>query len=214
MNEKTLKKLKSFFGDQILSIYRYDKHGTYINVFVIKKADFLVFDKTRRLFQEERFILLLEDDVINGIDVFPLDFLHIKNHLEVIEGKDYFSKMKINKKDLRHKLEYELRNKLVYLREQYISAPERRKFLKVILPTFGVLLEGALFLKGIKISEDFIGNIESAEETFVVNFTVFKKLHEHAQSNTAFDKSEVTGIIQNINDSLRELMEAVNHLKI
>ena len=164
--------------------------------------------------QEEHFILLLEDDVVNGGDVFPLDFLHIKDNSEVIEGEDYFSEMKIDKRHVRFKLEFELRNKLIYLREQYLRTPKRRKFLTLILPAFVILLEGALFLKDVKKGDGFLEDLKHAEKAYDLKLSVFKKLYAYEQKKMDFGKDEVTGIIQKINDEMRVLMEKINHLTI
>ena len=211
---KKNEKIKVVLGKNILSILKYTCYHTEITVFVLKKVDYRVLEETRKLLSEEHFILLLEDDVVHGVDVFPLDFLHIKDNSEVLEGEDYFSGMKVDKKHVRFKLEFELRNKLIYLREQYLRASKRRKFLTFILPAFVILLEGSLFLKNLKKGGGLLEDLKNAEKAYDVKLSVFKKLYEHERKKTDFGKDEVTGIIQHINDEMRELMEKINQLKI
>ncbi|MCP4763319.1 MAG: hypothetical protein GY870_16210, partial [archaeon] len=147
MQDIKLQNIKLALGDALLSILRYQRYKTEIIVFVVKNVDYQMLDSVRKDFQNESFIIFTEDDIANGADVFPLQFLHIQNNSLLVEGHDYFKNLVIEKKHLQLKLEFELRNKLVYLREQYLLANQRADFLRVILPNLTVIFEGLNYLK-------------------------------------------------------------------
>jgi hypothetical protein len=96
---------------------------------------------TRSFFAGEKFIILTQDDINEGKDVFCLKLLDIKNHSEIFYGNDILSGVQINTSDLRSAIELEIRNKRIQLREEYLSQKNGRNFLKHILPGMQILRE-------------------------------------------------------------------------
>jgi hypothetical protein len=86
-------------------------------VFVLSRVDFVFLDSIRGFFVDKEFIILTEDDISRGDDVFCLKLMHIKNHSSLFHGKDVLSGLHIKNSDLRLMLELEIRNKSVQLRE-------------------------------------------------------------------------------------------------
>lgn len=62
-----------------------------------------------------------EEELKNSADVFPVEFLDIKEKYRILYGKDIFSGITINTKNLRHQLEFELRSKLLRLRNEWLN---------------------------------------------------------------------------------------------
>ncbi|CAB1065568.1 hypothetical protein D1BOALGB6SA_10365 [Olavius sp. associated proteobacterium Delta 1] len=65
----------------------------------------------------------------NSRDVFPIEFLNIKLLHHTIFGEDIFGDLDIDRSDLRHQCERELKVKLIGLRQGYISAAGNQKIL-------------------------------------------------------------------------------------
>lgn len=65
----------------------------------------------------------------NSRDVFPIEFLNIKLLHHTVFGKDVFEDLDIDRSDLRHQCERELKVKLIGLRQGYISAAGDQKIL-------------------------------------------------------------------------------------
>lgn len=211
MQNIKLESIKAGLGESLLSILRYQRYQTIITVFIVDKVDFQILDSLRNEFKNEHFIIFKADDVLNGADVFPLDFLSIKNNHTLIEGKDYFSEIKIDKKNLQLKLEFELRNKLIYLREQYLLAPKKEEFLNQILPTFSLFIEGLLFLKDLTKTNEISEDIKTIEIAYVLNLNVIQRLIE---SGSTIQKHEINSIIQDLNDVLVELTQKVDKINL
>ena len=77
----TTKKLQNIVGvlkDWLVSIYLYHKGKDTLPVFIIKDVDFVFLNSLRSFFVREQFIMLTEDDIREGSDVFCLKLLHIK----------------------------------------------------------------------------------------------------------------------------------------
>ena len=62
-------------------------------------------------------------------DVFPIEFLNIKLLHHTVFGQDIFKDLDIDRLDLRHQCERELKVKLIGLRQGYISAAGDQKIL-------------------------------------------------------------------------------------
>lgn len=92
------------------------------------------------------------DRIQRAGDVFPLEFLDIKDVHRVVYGADPFDRFTADPKKLRHELEYELRGKLIHLRERYMAAAGREKEVRVLLAEalspITALFKGVLRLTG------------------------------------------------------------------
>ncbi|MFH1725528.1 MAG: hypothetical protein ABII00_13035 [Elusimicrobiota bacterium] len=85
-------------------------------------------------------------------DVFPIEFLDMRDRHKVLHGRDPFVGLEIHPTNLRQQLEFELKGKLIKLRESYLLAGEDPGELRALLvkasSTFLILFLGALRLFG------------------------------------------------------------------
>lgn len=211
MQNTKLQTIKSTLGDHLLSILRYQRNKEEIMVFVVTNVEYQILDSLRKEFKNEHFIIFKEDDIVNGKDVFPLEFLHIKNNHLLVEGHDYFTTLKIEKKHLKLKLEFELRNKLIYLREQYLLAPKRSLFLKKVIPTMSIIFEGLNFLKKQE-NQGFKKDLKSIENSYEVDLSVFRELIEAEKNNYNLTDRKINELVQELNDTLVVLSQKVDLL--
>ncbi|MDP8236661.1 MAG: hypothetical protein P9M08_09775 [Candidatus Erginobacter occultus] len=66
-------------------------------------------------------------------DVFPVEFFEIKDHCRVLYGEDFISGLKIDRKNLRHQCEEQVKGKLVRIREAYLETAGKKGGLDRIL---------------------------------------------------------------------------------
>lgn len=87
---------------------------------------------------------------LSSVDVFPIEFLDIKQNHKVLYGDDIVEKIEINFKNLRHECEFELKSKLLRLRQLYILTEGKKQKLKKLLiesiSTFLVLFKSVIQL--------------------------------------------------------------------
>lgn len=90
-------------------------------------------------------------------DVFPIEFLDMKESHRILWGADPFRVIQIKDTDLRAQLEYELRSKLMTLQQKYLETggdPKRlRDLLARSLSAFTVLFKSVLRLAGKPVPE-------------------------------------------------------------
>ena len=81
--------------------------------------------------------LVMELGYVNSsLDVFPMEFLEMRLIHETVLGEDILASMKIDRGDLRHQCEREIKSRLVGLRQAYLRALGEPKALAEALVQF------------------------------------------------------------------------------
>lgn len=98
-------------------------------------------------------LFFAEDRFRAASDVFPIEFSDMKRQHRVLWGRqDLFNDIEVDRGHLRHQLEYELRSKLLLLRQAYLDSGGRataiRPLLAHALSAFAVLFRTVLELRG------------------------------------------------------------------
>jgi hypothetical protein len=74
-------------------------------------------------------LIMTPDYVKSSLDVFPIEFLNFKHIHITVFGEDIFRDLAIDRMDLRRQCERDLKTKLIWLRQQYISSQGDKKLL-------------------------------------------------------------------------------------
>jgi predicted nucleotidyltransferase len=95
-------------------------------------------------------MIFTRGDMITSSDVFPMEYLDMKENSVILYGEDILKKMKVGQKNLRLEIERELKSKLIRLRQNYIITGGRPGELKLLLirsiSSFVAILKGILRL--------------------------------------------------------------------
>lgn len=207
MTTKKLHDIVKVLRDWLLSIYLYQTHQKKIPVFVVKEVNFVFLNSIRSFFVHEHFIILTEDDIKEGKDVFCLKLLHIKNHSDLFYGKDVLQWTTYKLSDLRLSLELEIRNKIVQLREGYLSQNKGRDFLQDLLPGMQIIREGGLRLKHpeLKIPVDTKELLSLFDVAWSCNSQNFYYLIDDAM-----EERKIPSFIQDVHHYLSEICVKIN----
>jgi len=203
-----VQKIKDALGGECLALLRYEKDEKNTWIFVVEKVDFTVMESVKKQLKKINFLIFRKEEIVHGADVFPIEFLNLKRNVKRVEGENFFKDLVISKKDLRWKLEFELRNKLIYLREQFLQE-KGKAFLPKIFPTFVPIFVALCELFDVKPKKKFSTTSRAFEKSVGVDLSVFRDLED-----LKIDKSEISNKIQAVNDAFEQLAVKVNHLKI
>ncbi len=95
-------------------------------------------------------LLMTREEIETSGDVFPMEFLDIRDYHRVLYGEDPFSGLDIDARNLRLQCEHELKGKIIRLREQFMLVQKKegelRDLLVQSLSTFTALFRGVLRL--------------------------------------------------------------------
>jgi hypothetical protein len=78
-------------------------------------------------------LVLSEQELRDSVDVFAVEFLDIKERHSVLKGIDVFEQLLIPGTWLRHQCEFELRGKLIRLRQGFLECDGKEKQLVALM---------------------------------------------------------------------------------
>jgi hypothetical protein len=91
-------------------------------------------------------------EIADAADVFPIEFLDMMENRRIVHGSDPFVGLEVARSHLRHQVEFELRGKLLRLRELYIRSSATPELITPVLVsslgTFAKFFRFALDLVG------------------------------------------------------------------
>ena len=188
MYENLINECKEKLKDNLVCIIKYGTEGEPNNILIVTKQ--LTFSDLNKLkpivlsFSKKSKvvpILFTENELKDSNDVFPLEILDMIYPHDLLHGIDVLEKVDLDKKHVRTQIEFELRSKLIHLRENYIGIKrpkDLRLLLKSAVPTLMPLLYGLLFMKNIKPPSDLYSLYSSVEKSYSVDMGIFRKIRE------------------------------------
>lgn len=119
--EKIVKTLQKIV--EIRSIYRYQPPGSEAIVVVTDSIVDTIFDCKGT---KEQRIILTTADLMQGKDVFNLNFIHIAKRSTLLYGQDMLWQLEHEKKFLRQQIESVIRHLMIDMREQMMCSQAKR----------------------------------------------------------------------------------------
>jgi predicted nucleotidyltransferase len=163
--------LKQELGNNLVSVILYGSaaRGDHVAarsdlnlMLVFKKLDLEHIAKVGRLMRRKvrkqlpQLVFWTEEELNNAWDVFPLEFEDIKENHQCLVGKDPFGKQKVDKKRMRYQIEFELRSKLLTMRDTWLRSNRDNYVLEMFLikagNSFDYLIRKAALVLGKKIA--------------------------------------------------------------
>ncbi|NOR49201.1 MAG: hypothetical protein GQ533_14365 [Methanosarcinaceae archaeon] len=143
-------KLTDILGSNLVALVQYHTGDEARLLAVCNNIDFTTLQSIKPL--KEVPLVMTKEELTDGIDVFPIEFLNIKQHYEVLHGEDCLADITISKKHLRHQLEFEFRSKLIHLREEYLQfkGKDLEHLILAAVPTLMPILGAMVHLKDLR----------------------------------------------------------------
>ena len=166
---KIIDEYRKVFGEELLSIILYGSgaSGHYLpgksdlNILIVILDDSL--DKLIRTIPSieywrpkgVHFIFMREDFIRSSVDSYPVELLNFKLNHRILYGKDVFSALNFDHRDLRLQLERELKGKIFHLRHGFLEGRGKgrsiRELIILSLRAFFPLFKAFLYLQGYEI---------------------------------------------------------------
>jgi len=215
-----VKNVKELVDDNLLSVAQFGSEGEHNNVIIIMESlSFEVLSKLKPVIVEYRKkngvvpLIFTKEELMEGADVFPLEFLDIKQPHTTVYGAQIVQKIKIHKNHVRTQLEFELRSKLIHLRESYIGI-KRSSDLKGLLlsavPTLMPLFYGLLFLKKVDAPTQLQELFTLVADNYKVDLDILIKINELRENKIKIGDAELDQYISNLIELLTQLVKIVD----
>jgi len=149
-------------------------------------------------------------------DVFPIEFLEIKENNILLYGRDLFSDMEIAETHIRLFCEREIKGKLIRLREAYLEVGLRKKGIEALMkesmyslmPTFRALLR----IKGQTPHVDKENILKDIAEAYVLDRDVFIAILRDKMDDEKIQGQDVEIFFEKYINEIKKLAVAVDKL--
>ncbi|MGQ9630372.1 MAG: hypothetical protein ACUVXI_08685 [bacterium] len=125
-------------------------------------------------------LFLTEEEVERSSDVFPMEFLEMKENHKVLLGKDVFASLEVGLQNLRLQCELSLKGHLIRLRQVFLESELKsallRRILKDSLVTLIPILKGMMRLRGVLPPSKKEDVIRLAPKQFDIDGEILSKL--------------------------------------
>ncbi|MFH1898473.1 MAG: hypothetical protein ABH886_09620 [Candidatus Desantisbacteria bacterium] len=188
-----------------------------INLYELKKAVKLVNGMGRKRKIVPLFLTLTH--IQTSMDVFPVEFLEMKENNVVIYGEDVFRDLEISPRNIRLQCEEQIKGKIIRLRQAYLelsTKPEAMERLMVSsLTTLMPILRNILRLKMAQMPPIKKGQIiEGLAREYGINTAPLLNILESKNQVKKIPKNNVESVFEQYLEILQGLAIAVDQLKV
>lgn len=221
--------LKTVYGDKLISVILYGSaaSGEYaprhsnINLAVI--LDDTSMDSLKKcapILKKHKFlavnpVFFTEDYIRSSTDVFPIEFIDMKENHVVLHGKDVLKDIDINIKNLRFQCEQELKSKIINIKRAYLRTTNKfllKKILFKSLTSSVHILRNLIRLKGKEpayAKEEVL--VQIARE-FNVNVASLQKILDARNNNLKLTSEETASLVSPLIEVLETISDKVDRL--
>jgi predicted nucleotidyltransferase len=161
-------------------------------------------------------LVMTEAFIKNSADVFPIEFLEIKEKNRLLAGKDCFGKLKIDLSNLRHECEHELKGRLLRMRQSFMElGPNPRELQGLLVAAHNAnypALRTALRLKKVKPPLEQGAILNEVAKNFGLDETVLLRVRQLRRSEIKLTPQEVPGLFEQYLREVEKLAQAVDCL--
>jgi len=159
-------------------------------------------------------MIFTEETIKMSMDVFPLEFLDIKENHIIIYGKDIFKKLRINTKNLRLEVERELKGAFLRLVRAYLMTEGKAKDLRELMlnSISGIiaLLKGVLRVYKIKPPLKKYEIINAMPQSMKLNKTVFFDILKLKEEVQIFNDKEIHSIFSEYIENIEKVINRID----
>ncbi|MDD5450159.1 MAG: nucleotidyltransferase domain-containing protein [Candidatus Omnitrophica bacterium] len=221
--------LKDIYRDGLVSIILYGsaasgefiEKGSNINLLVVlddtglenlRRALRVI---NKRAFRLIKPVFFTERYIKSSLDVFPLEFLDMKENYSVLTGKDVLSGLEISVKNLRFQCEQELKAKLLLLKNGYLAVKNKAALKGLLFRSFTSIvhiLRNLLRLKGKVPPYQKESALEELEIEFGIDMAHFRKILRAKKKKIRLFDTEVESLFFGLVADLEKIIYQVDAL--
>ena len=198
---------KEVLGNRFVAHYLLEEGQVLVLSFVDDEAFSIIPKKVKK---KDNLLVVTEKEVIDGADVFPIEWLTIKTTGKCIEGTDILQNVKIDLHELREQLEYEVRSKLIDLRQHLFfenSKSRNTAYIRDGVKTLVPILRALVGLKDKQPEEDLQQLIKQVEMLWKIESDVVIEAKNTNRRNVLLHAQE-------LRHWLKQVANVVNDVQI
>ena len=225
--EKFVDKLRRVYAGGLVSVILYgsaasgefaDKHSNINILIVLADTGLANIAKSSTLFSLGRFkqitpVFFTEEYIRTSTDVFPIEFLDMKENYRVLYGKDLLKDLPIDTRNLRFQCEQELKSKLINIKSRYLmtrNRPELERLLFRSLTSTVHIFRNILRLKGREAPYRKAEILSRVERELSVDTTVLNEILYAKTKNMKLTYSDIDGLLSGLVKELEAIIKIVD----
>ncbi len=162
--------------------------------------------------------LIMTPEYINtSLDVFPIEFLNFKLIHSTVFGEDILNNIEVKRMDLRHQCERELKSKLIWLRQGYISSEGNKKVLTEgfinSITEYIPLFRGIILLLGKEPPIKQSDVITALSDASNIDTKIFSRVLKEKHDRIKLSIEELNTIFEDYYAATEKLGETVDAIK-
>ncbi|MCD6087302.1 MAG: hypothetical protein J7K11_04995 [Candidatus Hydrothermae bacterium] len=227
------KDIKKLYGKKLVSIFLYGSAAgedyipgkSDINFLVVLEeinvGDLDLYLKKRSKWERKKVVtplFLTEDYIRRSLDVFPIEFLDLKEKHVTLYGKDLLAELTIDPANLRLQIESEIKGKLLRLRQSYMELegkPKKvKKLLDIALSSLTPAFRNLLRLVGEEVPLSKPEILEKIARRFALDPDLFGRWWRLKTGEMKASAAEIRKLFGDIHEEIEKLMDIVDGLKV
>lgn len=161
-------------------------------------------------------LILTEDHICSSLDVFPIEFLDMKENHVLIYGKDILSDLVIEGEYVRLFCEQQIKGKLIRIRQAYLEVGFKKKgieaILKESLTSLMPIFRRLIGLSGLEVPMDKEDLFRKVHEVFGIDTQVMVAIWKDKRNDERIDGKDVRDVFGKYIAELESLARAVDQL--
>ena len=223
--------LKDAYGESLVSVTLYGsaaigEHGgsnSNINIAVVlKDASLGSLSKALSFINKREFstispVFLTEDYIRRSTDVFPIEFLDMKENHIVLYGKDVFSSIVVDIKNLRFQCEHELKSKMLNIKKLYLRVSSKRVLRELLFRSLTStlhILRNLVRLEGRSPAYSKGDIIDEVSALFGIDVSIMKSILDAKNGNLKLNDKEIYSLFSGFVDTLEKISDKVDALYV
>lgn len=162
-------------------------------------------------------LMMTEEELRTSLDVFPLEYLDMKYHHVLLEGRDPFPELHLNESNLKAQCQQELMGNVLRVRQRFIEGEGRVEAIQALLllsiTALIPCLRGLLRMFGHSSTGTAVTILEGLPKTLQVDPTVFQEVLNLKRGLSSPGTKEFPRLLERYLKALQGLMKHVRELK-
>jgi len=221
--------IRSIYGDNLVALILYgsaasgeftSKNSNINILIVLKDAGLRSLGKLVPLIKSYKYrlfnpVFFTEDYMKRTVDVFPIEFLDIKENYKVLYGKDVISGLTVDPKNLRFQCEQELKSKIINIKKMYPGLSRGADLKELLLKSFTAtlhILRNLLRLKNLKVPYKKEDVLNDAGTALGLDIELFGKILAIKSGMARARAPEIRDLLISFTDELERIAKVVDDL--
>ncbi len=162
-------------------------------------------------------LIMTKTFIGSSIDVYPVEFLNMKRHYQVVHGEDVLKDLVFDGKALRLQCERELKGKLLLLRTGFLDtagkAEDLRRLMAGSITAFLSVFGALLLVRGREIPKERRDIVPAVAESYGLDPAPFLRCIDMREGKKDLSLGDLKTIFQSYTAEIQKLIKAVDGLE-